>query len=158
MASLQLSGFHNFHRQYKSLVETDEPLTVRGAVHGGRTEVFSPYKRLSKEEIARGVRIVHIDVCSLYPSVQAACDFPSKPHPTPIDGSELYAHGYNWGLDDVRQYFGIFSVCIAYLRNPFYPPVPYKCRGKSVYGTCRRASSQSSSRAWPSLGLFSAWS
>ena len=68
---------------------------------------------------------------------QAACHFPSKPHPTPIDGSQLHNHGYNWGLDDVRQYFGIWSVCIVYTSNPFYPPIPFKCRSKSVYGCCK---------------------
>ena len=82
--SFQLSAFHNFHRQYLSLVDSEEPLTVRGAVHGGRTEVFSPFKSLSDEEIAHGVRIVHIDVHSLYPSVQACLSpRPSVPSPRP---------------------------------------------------------------------------
>ena len=46
------------------LAELPEPITPRACLSGGRTEVFSPYRKLSDREIRQGFRIVHIDVAS----------------------------------------------------------------------------------------------
>jgi hypothetical protein len=66
--------------------------------------------------------------------------FPSKPHPSVIDGSTLPYMGHGWGLEDVKKYFGVFSVYISFLRTPYYAPIPYKTRGKAVYGCCKAVS------------------
>jgi hypothetical protein len=68
--------------------------------------------------------------------------FPARPHPSVIDGSTLAYMGRGWGLADVLKYFGIFSVCIEFRENPFYAPIPYKTRGKAVYGSCKAVSMQ----------------
>ena len=60
----QNSDLHSFAKQHRLLVETEEPLEVRAALAGGRTEVFMPFCRLSDHEIQAGVRIRHIDVVS----------------------------------------------------------------------------------------------
>ena len=71
--------------------------------------------------------------------------FPARPHPRVIDGAELPEHGFGMSLEDVRQlFFGVASVCLLYTETPFYPPIPVKTRGKSVYGTCRSVSSHQS--------------
>lgn len=136
------------------MMDVEEPITPRACLYGGRTELFAVYKKLSKAEILRGDRIVHLDVVriehltsrsctkecsqnSLYPSVMSQMGFPAKPHPEAIDGSSLSDHGRGWDLERVRQYFGVFSVFLYFKDTPFYPPIPFKTRDKSVYGCCR---------------------
>lgn len=75
--------------------------------------------------------------CSLYPYVMSKMAFPAKAHPETLDGSLLADHGRGWDVDRVKQFFGVFSVCIMFVKTPFYPPIPFKTRDKSVFGCCR---------------------
>lgn len=49
---------------------------ARGALRGGRTDVRKVYDYISDADWARGVRLVYVDVVSLYPSVQVMNDYP----------------------------------------------------------------------------------
>ena len=59
---------------YKSMVPYKLPRYVDSFVResfcGGRTNVYSTYRRYTPEQMASGYYVAAIDVCSLYPSVQ----------------------------------------------------------------------------------------
>lgn len=76
----------------------------------------------------------------MYPTVQANMNFPKRAHPDLIEGGSLPFYGERYSLQQVQEYFGIFSVCIMYVETPFYPPVAYKVRDKCVFGCCRAVS------------------
>ena len=82
----QNSYLHAFSKQHRLLVETEEPLEVRAALAGGRTEVFMPFCRLSDHEIQAGVRIRHIDVVCIFFNFKK----PDKISDSPTGSSPLW--------------------------------------------------------------------
>ena len=73
---------------------------------------------------------------------QARFRFPGTPHPRVVEGMELPRHGREMSLEEVRGYFGVFSVYILPpLSGVEYPPVPYRTSdGRTCYGLCRTVS------------------
>lgn len=53
-----------------------EHFFAHAALRGGRTEVKTPYFKLSDEDLKNGKKILYVDVCSMYPFQQIAHDFP----------------------------------------------------------------------------------
>lgn len=64
------------HNDWWAVLTPYEHMFAKDALRGGRTEVKRPYYKLSKTDYDRGVRIMYVDVCSMYPYQQIANDFP----------------------------------------------------------------------------------
>ena len=115
-----------------------DPITPRAAIYGGRVECIAPYMKLSPELIQQGYRGADLDFVSMYSSVQKSIAFPAKAHPKIYQNFEIENMGYGWGLSEVRQYFGIFSVFVTLPNNLYFSPLPFRCPNKKVlYPLCK---------------------
>lgn len=98
---------------------------------------------LTESEMARGVEIHQIDCVSLYPSRMFSCDFPGKMHPVILNPSDLPRNGEMLSLDEIKRYFGLFSVFVMPASDSPIPSLPYRALSKRVYyALCKSCAEQ----------------
>ena len=95
-------------------------LSPRDALFGGRTNAAKLYHLASEAE-----RIEYIDVCSLYPYVMIANEYPIG-HPRIITEN----------FDDLRNYFGLVSCRVLPPRKLYFPVLPLKMHNKLLFPLC----------------------
>ncbi len=128
-------GFENFYKGKMTFwAPFDNRLTPTSALHGGRTESFATFRNLSLEDILNNYSILHLDVCSLYPTMLRDCEYPLG-HPQILIGKNLPKNGVNPGLNELRNYFGIWSCRIIPPKDLRIPILPIK-KDRLIFGLC----------------------
>lgn len=94
------------------------PLNPRHAFFGGRTNAISLYHKVEE-----GEEIHYVDVTSLYPWVNATCEYPVG-HPTIIT---------NPANQNLADYFGMALVDILPPHHLFHPVLPCREGGKLTF-------------------------
>ena len=102
------------------LFEYKPPLNPRNCLYGGRTNPVKLYYKC-----VLGEKIGYDDIISLYPFVQKYCIYPIG-HPI-IEKD-------NFG--DIMTYFGVIKCLILPPKGLFFPILPMKIGGKSVFTLC----------------------
>ena len=137
----------------KKLVEEmtiHEPISVRDAYFGGRTNCIVLHKTLDHLEKAG-----YVDFCSLYPYVLKYMKYPVG-HPTRITSrfksleispcdrscSKLPCSGHHIKF----PYFGIAKVKVLPPRKLLFPVLPIKCNGKLMFPLCRTCAEAESNK------------
>jgi hypothetical protein len=120
-------AFSNFLKT----IDFQEPLNVRDAFFGGRTNCTSFYYQ-TKE----GEKILYMDITSLYPFINKTSTYPIK-HPVLIH--ENFNQNEN-GEYDITEYFGVIKCKILPPRGLYHPVLPQKIRGKLMFVLCRTCS------------------
>ena len=113
----------------------------REALYGGVTEAFKLSYKLSDEELESGgrVKIRSGDIVSLYPYIQAYCEFPGTAHPEFLTASQLAGGGCDWNLDLLTQYSPAIVYCLIMPpANLLYPTLPCRIRGKCMFVLCHK--------------------
>ncbi|XP_011859145.1 PREDICTED: uncharacterized protein LOC105556661 [Vollenhovia emeryi] len=107
------------------------PLDPRDAFYGGRTGNIATLREITGNE-----KIRNVDVCSLYPYVLKTGAFPIG-HPDIYIGQEcsaLIGTAPNYNFDSVE---GLVRCRVLPPRDLFHPVLPYRVRGKLLFGLCR---------------------
>jgi hypothetical protein len=97
-----------------------EPLSIRDALFGGRTNAAKLYHKTEHNE-----KIFHYDFTSLYPSVQRSKLYPVG-HPSIITEN----------FKNVNSYFGFIKCKVLAPQNLYFPILPVKLTGKLVFPLC----------------------
>lgn len=105
-------------------LQLEEPLHIRDAFFGGRTEMFWKYKCCESENV-----IKYYDVCSLYPYICKYGIFPIG-HPKIFREEEAMPSS----LDGL---VGFAKISILPPRKLLFPVLPVKSNGKLFFGLCR---------------------
>ena len=128
-------------KDYVSKLKIVDPLNIRDAYYGGRTNALCLYKKFENGEQGN-----YVDFCSLYPDVLKYQKFPIG-HPENIvyDFKPItYAHcnenpcqykkcpGYHVQF----PYFGIVKAKFLPPRNLIHPVLPVRCNGKLKFPLC----------------------
>jgi hypothetical protein len=145
--------------EFKRLLATDEKLALMYATHqtplvprdgffGGRTENFrtrwtssteastSTTEGSSTTDAANNTsshpqaRLVYVDICSLYPFVNATCVYPSG-HPDRVLTSNIDTASV------ATKYFGLVKCCVLPPRNLLIPVLPMRHDYKLFFPLCR---------------------
>ena len=112
-------------REFLSTYEIVTPLNPRDAFFGGRTNAVQLYHQV---DAANGEVIEYVDVTSLYPWVNATCQYPLK-HPQIItDPTD----------QDIHHYFGVAKVDALPPRQLFHPVLPHRQGGKLTFPLCSK--------------------
>ena len=115
-----------------------EPLNPRDAFYGGRTENFKTFWKASPEFS----ELRYIDICSLYPFVNATCEYPWG-HPDSVltrrEIIESATEGHNLTYI-ARHVFGIIKCRVLAPRDLWLPVLPCKVDGKLVFTLCHACS------------------
>ena len=102
------------------------PLNPREAFYGGRTEAICLRHMTSPNE-----RVEYVDVTSLYPFVNATCDYPLG-HPKIIRKD----------FESIENYFGLIHAKVYPPRGLFFPLLPFRNdNGKLIFTLCRLCAS-----------------
>ena len=125
LENAELSTRYDFAKQY-------QPLNPRDAFFGGRTENFKTFWK-SKE--GDDCHLKYVDICSLYPYVNATCVYPVG-HPSQVFvRSELIAAGGDLN-QVVSQYFGLVKCKVLAPQNVWLPVLPCRQNGKLIFTLC----------------------
>ena len=104
----------------------EKPLSVKEAFRGGRTNAFKLQYEVKADE-----KIRHIDVTSLYPTV-------NKHDAYPIGHPEVILSDFK----DIKEYFGIVKCTVKAPSNEMFPILPGSYNGKLVFALCRKCAEQ----------------
>ena len=140
-----------------SILKQNEYDLVKSSFYGGRTEVFSLYKKMTEEDIKNGKFIRYIDIKSLYPSVQYL-DF--LPYGTPI--TKKYningMCGIDW-LNNNKDFFGFVRCDITPPKDLLIPLLPnkkYNHKTKQTEGKLKFSCEYMENATIPTPELFKA--
>ena len=115
------------------------PLHPRDAFFGGRTENFKNFWRgapTTGSSVVSRERLEYVDVCSLYPYVNASCVYPSG-HP-----DEIITSGFPANLNQIATtYFGLVKCSMLPPRRLMVPVLPLKLGGKLLFTLCVKCAS-----------------
>ena len=107
--------------EHWAVLEEEEYWFARRALRGGRTDVRRITYTLSQEEIDQGVKIVYVDVNSMYPYVQVNYDYPvGVPQVYVYDRDYYPCHEHR--KPDAGNVINLNCGC------PYALRVAYKCR------------------------------
>ncbi|XP_032234852.1 uncharacterized protein LOC116616861 [Nematostella vectensis] len=118
----------NTHPELRALVgdvEHGKPLEARDAFFGGRTNAI----RLHCEANVEQCKEIHYDFTSLYPWVNAMCDYPVG-HPDAILTENF--------KEDLHAYKGLMKLRILPPRDLFFPVLPVRVNDKLMFSLCHR--------------------
>ena len=130
---VSLSHLYHARKQY-------EPLNPRDAFFGGRTENFKTFWTASPEFL----ELRYVDICSLYPFVNATCGYPWG-HPDSVMTRREIVQSATEGqsLTNVANHvFGIIKCRVIAPRDLWLPVLPCKVDGKLVFTLCHACSQQ----------------
>ncbi|XP_026290878.2 uncharacterized protein LOC113215459 [Frankliniella occidentalis] len=102
------------------------PLRLRDALAGGRTSAMKWYY---KADLAKGEKIMLVDVVSEYPNANLRGSYPFG-HPT------LYLQG-NPNMPPVDQWNGVVKCTVLPPCDMFVPLLPYRACGRLMFPLCR---------------------
>ena len=108
-------------RSFVDNLELNNPLNLRDAFCGGRTNAVKLYHQVTPNQ-----KIHYIDVTSLYPWVNKTSVYP-KGHPTFISQP---------GNTDIQEYFGLIQCKVLPPRDLYHPVWPYRQEGKLLFPLC----------------------
>ena len=108
--------------EFLSNTNLSKPLNIRDAFKGGRTNAFKLQYDVKEDE-----KIHHIDVTSLYPTVNKHDAYPIG-HPKII-----LSH-----FKDVKEYFGIVKCTVKAPDSVVFPVLPATINGKLVFSLCKK--------------------
>ena len=111
-------------REHTSSFALSDPITLRSALYGGRTETICLHAYGDDRSSIR-----YIDVTSLYPYVCKRKTYPIG-HPKCLIGPEL--QGYT-----VNNIGGLIRCTVLPPRTMFIPLLPRKISGKLLFTLCR---------------------
>lgn len=111
-------------------VAWNEPLNVRDAFYGGRTNAARLYYKCTEAE-----RIDYADFLSLYPSVNKYGEYPGG-HP------EIILHPDLSRLNS-RAYFGVVKCRMVPPRGLLWPVLPFRWSHKLMFALCRTCMEES---------------
>ena len=123
-----LSRKNDFYREFEQLYlqESSQPLYVRDAFYGGRTNACRLHYKCDPEEKET---IRYVDYCSLYPDVNKNSEYPIKHPVIRLDCTP----------DDVRlsRLFGIVKCRVLPPKGLRHPVLPMRINGKLMFALCR---------------------
>ncbi|XP_032227446.2 uncharacterized protein LOC116610891 [Nematostella vectensis] len=106
-------------------VEHSIPLNPRDAFFGGRTNAIQLHY---EAKVCEGERIHYYDFTSLYPWVNATCEYPVG-HPDAI-----VTENFN---EDLHAYKGLMKIRVLPPRDLFFPVLPVRVNQKLMFPLCR---------------------
>jgi DNA polymerase type B, organellar and viral len=110
-----------------------EPLSLRDAFYGGRTNCTTLYHKVDKNA---GERILYYDVISLYPWLNRTSKYP-KSHPVIYDEDRCKKLVGLPPNVNINCFEGIIKCSVAPPTNLWLPVLPQKVNGKLVFSLCR---------------------
>ena len=128
-------------KEYVDNLKIMDPLNIRDAYYGGRTNALCLYKKFEHEEKGH-----YVDFCSLYPDVLKYQKFPIG-HPVKIVKNFLPITYMNCTQFPCRYrdcpryhkkfpYFGIVKAKFLPPRNLIHPVLPVRCNEKLKFPLC----------------------
>ena len=125
MWSCEWAALKESQADIKDFLETlnlSQPLSVKDAFKGGRTNAFKLHY-----EVKPGEKIHHIDVTSLYPTV-------NKHESYPVGHPEIILSNFR----SVKEYFGIVKCIVKAPDADRFPVLPATFIGKLVFSFCKK--------------------
>ncbi len=107
-------GFQRIWNDNEMWSAYTDPIEPRSALTGGRTEPIRALLELTKEQMADGETIEHLDITSMYPYVQAYMDY-IVGFPTVMLGPEIpnsSAPG-KFDVTECEKYFGLIKARVS---------------------------------------------
>ena len=114
---------NNKMKKFRTSYPITTALNPRDALYGGRTEVFSTYKKITNTLSCS--RMNYFDIMSLYPSVNLFDDYP-------INHETRYYNQKKWKTD----WFGLAKISILPPRKLYHPVLPMKINNKLIFTLC----------------------